>query len=305
MRRAASAPPRGWTREEAQALVGLTALAVITTAWWALALWPVDGGPEWLARTRYVCFGVSESGLPDAGGWIGLIAGPLGMLAILLVGWRTGFRELLRRARRSRAVASVMATGALACLVLLTAAGVRVQRALDAVVVVEGNELLPPETYPRLDRAAPPLALVAQTGEVVDLADLRGAPVLVTFAFAHCQTVCPIVVRDALRAREALAGSALQPAVLVVTLDPWRDTPSRLEGMARGWGLPDEGAWVLSGAVPDVEAVLDAWEVPRSRDTTSGDVTHPALTYVVDADGRLSFASSGGAESLVSLIRRL
>jgi protein SCO1/2 len=139
----------------------------------------------------------------------------------------------------------------------------------------------------------------------VNLADFRGTPVLVTFAYAHCRTVCPLTVKHALRAREELLGSRAEPVVLIVTLDPWRDPPSRLPAMASNWGLPDRGAWVLSGSVQAVEAVLDSWNVPRSRNTTTGEVTHPFLLYIVDREGRLAYASTGGVDALVSLIRRL
>jgi cytochrome oxidase Cu insertion factor (SCO1/SenC/PrrC family) len=129
--------------------------------------------------------------------------------------------------------------------------------------------------------------------------------VLVTFAYAHCQTVCPVVVMHVLEAQEALRGSAAFPAVAIVTLDPWRDPPSRLPAIAQGWSLPAEDAWLLGGGVPDVEAVLDAWNVARSRNLTTGEVTHPSLVYVVDRDGRLAYASTGGIDALISLVRRL
>lgn len=300
-----AAPASGLDREEALVLGGLIALFAITAAWWALALWPVQATPAWLQRTRYVCFGVGESGLPDAGGWVGLIGGPLGMLLILVTGWSRGLRSLILRARSSRALAATGTALLVGCTALVAGAGVRVQQGRAAWPELDVPAVVPPETYPRLDRDAPPLALTSQTGDIVDIDELRGRPVLVAFAFAHCTTICPLVVNHALRAQEALRGSVDEPAVMIVTLDPWRDRPSRLPSMAQGWGLPDAGAWVLSGSVENVETVLDDWQVPRTRDTTTGDVTHPSLLYIVDRDGRLAYASTGGVDALVSLIRRL
>jgi hypothetical protein len=37
-----------------------------------------------------------------------------------------------------------------------------------------------------------------------------------------------------------------------------------------------------------VEAALDAWDVPRTRDLATGEVTHPSLVYVIDAAGRIA-----------------
>ena len=48
----------------------------------------------------------------------------------------------------------------------------------------------------RVNDAAPALALVDQTRPDRHARAFRGRPVLVTFAYAHCETVCPLVVAD-------------------------------------------------------------------------------------------------------------
>lgn len=292
-------------REEMQALVGLVAILLVTASWWALALWPVGSAPVWLERTRYVCFGVAETGLPDAAGWVGLIAGPGGMLAILLVGFWSGFAGLVARARWSVPVRGLLAALAVGFLLLPGGAAFRVLSVAAVTAAEEEAGGLPPASYPRLDRAAPPLALMAHDGSAFGLERVLGTPTLVTFAYGHCATICPVVVQDALRAREQLLEEGVEVSVVVVTLDPWRDTPSRLPELVRAWGFPTEGAWLLGGEVETVEAALDAWEVPRRRDPYTGEITHPALTYVVDAMGRVTFASAGGVDALLVLVGRL
>ena len=294
-------------REARIVMAGLVALFVITSAWWALAFWPVHDGPVWLERTRYVCFGVTESGLPNAGGWIGLVFGPLGMLAILLTGWWDDVVQLAQAARGSRGLTAALGSLALGCAVLVIGAATRVQqaRSLEPLAYATDPGEIPPSTYPRLDRPAPALRLVSHDGAERDLAEMTGSPVLVTFAYAHCETICPLVVKHVLTAQDMLADHGIPTDVLIITLDPWRDTPSRLPSMATSWGLPDDGAWVLGGTVEDVEAVLDAWEVPRSRNLATGEVTHPSLVYVIDADGRIAFAATGGAAAIASLVERL
>jgi cytochrome oxidase Cu insertion factor (SCO1/SenC/PrrC family) len=144
-------------------------------------------------------------------------------------------------------------------------------------------------------------------GEPLDLDLVAGRPELVTFAFGHCETVCPLVVRQAIEAQRqvgrhsrSLAGV---PRVVVVPLDPWRDTPSRLQHLASHWQTTDE-TFVLSGDVDAVNDVLDAWNVARSRDPQTGDITHPPLFYVLDGRGRITYAASGGNEVLVELLER-
>lgn len=288
------------TREERMVLAAVGAWFAITAAWWLLALWPVAHAPAWLERTRYVCFGVDETGLPDGGGWVGLIAGPLGMLSILVVGWWRAFASVIHK----RGGALMLGTFAAGVMLLATGAAWRVAEARSFDPNQPPAAALPPERYPRLDQPAPALALTSQAGTILSLDSLRDRPVLVTFAYAHCATVCPVVVKQTLNAQQLLKGTKSYPAVLIVTLDPWRDTPSRLPALAAAWQLPN-GAWVLSGTVDEVESVLNAWNIPRTRNESTGEVTHPSLVYVVDTNRRIAFASTGGSENLAALLRRL
>jgi cytochrome oxidase Cu insertion factor (SCO1/SenC/PrrC family) len=289
------------TREERLVIAAAIAWFAITAAWWLLALWPVADAPAWLERTRYVCFGINETGLPDGGGWIGLTAGPLGMLSILVIGWSGAFASALRKRLGVLALMPVI----VGCMVLAFGAWTRVAAARS----FDPNEgpvaTLPPASYPRLGLPMPALGLVTQNGERFSVTQAAGRPMLVTFAYAHCTTVCPVVVKQALEAQRMLRGTPAEPAVLIITLDPWRDTPARLPSMAKAWQLPAAGAWIMSGAVDEVENVLTQWQVPRTRDESTGDVTHPSMVYVVDRDRRIAFASTGGSENLAALLRRL
>lgn len=293
------------TSRELTALGALATILAITGAWWALALWPLPGdAPGWLVRTRAVCFGSVSNGLPTTSGWMALIGQPLYMLATLWLIWGEVVGGALRGLAASRAGRGVLRGSALVLVAALVAAGVRVA---DAATATPAGAVIPAvaaDDLPRLERAAPSLALVDQQGRTVTLAQLRGRPVFVTFAFAHCETVCPLIVHDVLRAQARLA--ELDPVVLVVTLDPWRDTPARLPAIASQWGLGAH-AFVLSGPVAEVERTLDAWSVGRERNLQTGEVTHATQLYVIDREGRIAFAVAGGAgaATIAELARRL
>lgn len=290
-------------RSERQAVSVAGVVLAITAAWWLLALWPAEPAmPDWLRRTRYVCFGVTESGLPDAAGWMVLLLQPAGMLGLVAVIWGRalgrGVQELWAGLPGRLAVgsAALMLAGGVAL------AGLRVARAERAAGLGDVGDAPVPFTYARVDRAAPPLTLIDQHGDTVSLDALRGEHVVVTFALAHCQTLCPVVVGDAQAARRDVGGRP--PRLLVVTLDPWRDVPSRLRAIAAAWSL-SAGEHVLSGSVAQVEAVLDAWGVPRRRHPQTGDVIHPRLFYLVGPDGRIVYAASGGRAAISELLRRM
>ena len=296
-------------REELFAVAALGVITITTIAWWMLALWPVDDSATLVLRTRAVCFGATESGLPDAEGWSLLIGQPLSMTAVLFIGWGRATRSALGRLAASVPGRILLAFTALVLFAGTVGAGVRVARATTPEPALLETPGRSPADHPRADRPAPSaLALVDQSGETFDLrryAD-AGTPVLVTFAFAHCETVCPVLVKDVLDAQRMAdeAPDTERPAVVVVTVDPWRDTPSRLEHVAHQWAL-DSDAHVLSGSVDRVLAELDAWEVSISRDGLTGEVIHPAVVYVLDGTGRVAFTATGGGEYTAGLVGRL
>ena len=293
----------GLSASERAALIALVGWFAVTLAWWAFALWPLSGEPTQLARARAVCFNTGPTGLPDASGWMLLIGQPIGMFAILMVVGGDAVRGTLSFLRANLLGRIALVGTAVIALVGLGAASVRVANAQpDGAFVV--NREMPAATYPRLDRPAPSLGLVDQAGDIVTLERFRGRPVLMTFAFGHCEAICPTVVHETRQAQRRLQETGREVAMLVVTLDPWRDTPSRLGPLMQQWMLGEDG-YVLSGEVDQVNRVLDAWDVARRRDVTNGDIAHPALVFVLDGEGRIAYAANGGAGVLEELVKRL
>ena len=283
------------------AVAALFGIVVVTISWWALALWPVEAdAPEWLLLTREVCFGATADSLPTTVGWMLLVGQPAGMVLLLAVGWgrelRAGMAALLTRFAGQAAVGAVSA-------LMVVGAGAAINRVGTAgtdTFSTGAADLA--QQLTRISDSAPALTLTDQAGQDLTLAAFRGRPVIVTFAFAHCQTVCPIVVQDVLAASRQAA--APTPVVLVVTLDPWRDTPSRLPSIARAWGMGAD-AHVLSGDPEVVERTLNAWRIPRTRNQKNGDILHPTIVYVIDAGGRVTYAVNGGADVIAAALRAL
>lgn len=292
-------------RDGRYAVAALAAILGVTVAWWALALWPAPANPEWLARARLACFNAGPDGLPDASGWLLLVGQPLAMVTFLALAWPREVCLGLVQAARSRLGRSVIV---LSGVMLMAGTAGAVMRVTTARAASTPPTALPAamtaDEHPRLHRPAPGLDLLDHRGRRVSLATLQGRPALVTFAFANCHDICPVVVAQARAAREA-TWPADEAALVIVTLDPWRDTPDRLPALASRWGLDGPRDHVLGGTVDEVEAVLDAWNVARSRDTATGQVAHPPLTYLLDAQGRIAFVTLSGYEVLRDLAGRL
>jgi len=94
-------------------------------------------------------------------------------------------------------------------------------------------------------------------------------------------------------------------AMVIITLDPWRDTPSTLARMTETMKLP-ANAHILSGPVEAVNKTLDDYAVARQRDEKTGDVVHPAMTYIIDGEGRIAYTFSNAPSSwLAEAVRRI
>ena len=279
------------------ALIALVVILGITAAWWALALWPVGVEPEWLSRARAACFGTRDSGLPDAGGWILLVGEPLGMIGMLLAGWGRSLKRDLHVVMADRwgriagvGTASLVAAG-------MWAAGARVVKASAGPTSAPDGTVV----QRRLDLPVPPMELTDQRGRLTSLDVFRGRPVLLTFAFGHCSTVCPVVVNALRSAREA--ADRRDVPIVVITLDPWRDTPDRLPTIAEHWNLAADDR-VLSGDSVEVERVLDALGVGRRRDEGTGDVMHGQTVIGINAQGRIVWRADGGWSGVDQFLRR-
>ncbi|HEX6695061.1 MAG TPA: SCO family protein [Longimicrobiales bacterium] len=292
----------GLDREEGWTLAALLFLLVVTAAWWALALVPADAdSPAWLARTQAVCFGTRDNGMPNAAGWIGLIASPLGMLIALLVVAR---QPVARLAAHLRSVRWLQIVSAVA-FILTLAGGVSAASRIRQAYGVEGDVIIATEDGTAIRRSGfpPPLLLTDQTGGLRALRDMKGTPVVVTFAYAHCETVCPVLVQNALAAQRALAADGVDVAVVVVTLDPARDTPARLPAIAVQWGI-GANAYVLSGVPADVDRALDAWEITRATDPANGDITHASIAHIISRTGEWAYEVSSPTPALLARLLR-
>ena len=286
------------------ALATLGLLVAITAGWWLFALWPSEGpaAPEWLERAQAVCFEVGDDGMPSAAGWLLLIGQPLAMFGALFLIWGGTVVDGLRRLKARPWGQGLMAITTVGVVLGLAAAGARVASVEAQTLAGELPDAGEVREEHRAEGSAPALGLEDQRGEVVDWEELEGRPTLVTFAFGHCESVCPILLENALRVQEEAQGE--RPQVVVVTVDPWRDRPSRLPALASRWEMPED-AHFLSGEVDEVNDVLDRWSVPRERDRQTGEILHPSLLHVVDGAGEMAWSLAGGVDETLDALARL
>ncbi|MBI2528861.1 MAG: SCO family protein [Candidatus Rokubacteria bacterium] len=137
-------------------------------------------------------------------------------------------------------------------------------------------------------KPAPDFVLRDLDGAAVRLADLRGRPVLVSFIYTHCTTVCPLLSARvaALQRRLAALPAVRRPALLSITVDPERDSAAELRRYATRFAA-DRTTWRFLRDDPAALApVLHAWG-EWARPTADGEIDHPARVHLIDAAGRI------------------
>jgi protein SCO1/2 len=127
--------------------------------------------------------------------------------------------------------------------------------------------------------------LTDQGGAAIGLDTFRGQPVLVGMFYADCPYVCPLTIHTLQRTEAALDPVArAQLRVLLVSLDPARDTPEKLDAVARRHKL-DNARWKLArtdeAGVRKLAAVLGV----RFKQLPDGEFNHSTVITLLDRDG--------------------
>lgn len=124
------------------------------------------------------------------------------------------------------------------------------------------------------------------------LRDLAGSPALVTMFYGDCGSACPIVIETLKRTVAALGPDGRRLRVLLISLDPLRDTPAQLEQLAAKQHL-DPPQFRLAVAKNDADTRMIAAALGiRYRALTGGEIGHTARIVLLDADGTVRAMST-------------
>jgi len=162
--------------------------------------------------------------------------------------------------------------------------------------------------YPA-SREIPRLALRDEDGRTLDRAALQGHWTLVFFGFTQCPDVCPTTLATLARAQRSLSDlpPAQFPHVLLISVDPERDTPERLAAYVHFF---DPSFMAATGDPGAIDAVTKAFGVPYARVAAPGGgytVDHGAAVFVVDPRATIVAHSSPphDAKALAGDYRRI
>jgi len=152
------------------------------------------------------------------------------------------------------------------------------------------REQAPDQTalYEGVDSVGGPFTLVrADTGETVTQADFADKPKAIFFGFTLCPDVCPTTLFELSTYLDQLGPLADNLHVLMVSVDPQRDTPEFLNEYVGAFSDEIVG---LTGTQDQVdEAVANYRVYARRVDLDDGDYTmdHTASIFLMNAENEL------------------
>ncbi len=125
----------------------------------------------------------------------------------------------------------------------------------------------------------------------VSLSDFRGEYVYIYFGYTYCPDFCPTTMSALTRARRELGDDAERMRVVMITVDPERDTP---DVIANYVSFFDPSYVGLTGTTAEIDAAGEPFGIfyqKHEGSTASGYlVDHSTRTYLIDPEGNYRVA---------------
>ena len=138
-------------------------------------------------------------------------------------------------------------------------------------------------------RPLPEISLIDQAGAQFDGSRLKNRWSLLFFGFTRCPDVCPATLGTLAQVAKSLADlpPGERPQIVLVSVDPQRDTPEALASYVRFFDPSFTG---LTGTQLAIDSLTRALGVPVAISKTgNGDYTvdHSAAIFLIDPQGAM------------------
>lgn len=137
----------------------------------------------------------------------------------------------------------------------------------------------------------------------VSLDDFAGKYVIAYFGYTFCPDVCPATLAELARVQEQLGDDADKVQVVMVTVDPERDTAQKTHEYVSYF---DPSFIGLSGTKAEIDAAAQPFGIYYERHEGSAEsgylVDHTARAFLVDPEGRawVAYPFETRAEAIVT-----
>jgi protein SCO1/2 len=134
-----------------------------------------------------------------------------------------------------------------------------------------------------------PFTLVDQDGKARTEAMLKGKWTALYFGYTYCPDVCPTTLTAIAEAKKQLGPKGDRLQVVLLSVDPDRDTPKQLKVYLDNEAFPP-GTIGLTGSQAQVAAAAKAFRVyyRKAGEGEAYAVDHASMIYLMDPKGRFS-----------------
>jgi protein SCO1/2 len=153
------------------------------------------------------------------------------------------------------------------------------------------------------NQRAPRMELNAAGGETVRMTDFEGQVVVVYFGYTFCPDVCPATLSKLAESMEILGGKAEEVQVIMVSIDPERDTPELLEEYVTYFDPDFIGVTGDPQTVNRVATLYGVYYEAQDGSVNTGyTVDHTSTVILVDKSGHLKLVLpfEGTAEQIAA-----
>ncbi|MGD2167186.1 MAG: SCO family protein [Gammaproteobacteria bacterium] len=179
-----------------------------------------------------------------------------------------------------------------------------------AVALIPRRAVPPPEAateWPE-SRALPATQFVDHNGNAFSTADLTAGFTLMFFGFTHCPDICPASLAVLAQASRQLRATRVPvPRVVLVSVDPVRDTPQRMQEYLANFDPEFLG---LTASETELEPLRRDLGVSVMKQALGGEqytMTHNPQVYVISPAGAViaTLSSATSADAVVRDYQRI
>jgi protein SCO1/2 len=130
--------------------------------------------------------------------------------------------------------------------------------------------------------------LISHTGQPVSLSDFRGKLVMLYFGYTFCPDVCPASLSEAAGAMDILGEKAEDVQLIMVSVDPERDTPEELADFVAHF---DPAFLGVTGTPEEIASIATLYGIYYGKSegsiATGYLIDHTATITVIDREGHV------------------
>lgn len=152
------------------------------------------------------------------------------------------------------------------------------------------------------------LDMIDGSGKPRTLDDYKGKVAVVFFGFTQCPDVCPTAMSELSQTMELLGSDADKVQVIMISVDPARDTPEVLSAYVQAFHPSFVGLTGTEEQLGKTAKSFKAYYAKSSGGTAEQySMDHASSFYILDQDGeaRVLVSGNASAQDIASDIRQL